>query len=83
MHGPSAAQMENWLSATRFEAAPVVRRTAGGLNGASRGGTWIDYDGVRCPADGYELLLAAIFAVPPGAAIEADDDGRRAAAVVD
>ena len=59
-------------------AVPVVRRTAGGLNGASRGGgTWIDYDGVRSVPDAYRLLLAAIFAVPSGAAIEEAGDGRR------
>ena len=57
---------------------PVQRRTAGGLNGASRGGTWLDYDAVRCPADGYRLLLTAIMAVPSGAAIEEAGDGRRA-----
>ena len=56
---------------------PVVRRTAGGLNGASRGGGPLDYDGVRCPRDGYELLLRAIFQVPSGAAIEEAGDGRR------
>ena len=56
---------------------PVERRTAGGLNGASRGGTWLDYDAVRCPADGYELLLRAIFAVPSGSAIVGTGDGRR------
>ena len=56
---------------------PVVRRTAGGLNGASRGGGPIDFDGVRCPADGYELLLRAIFQVPSGAAIADDGDERR------
>ena len=55
----------------------MQRRTAGGLNGANRGGTWLDYDAVRCPADGYELLLRAIFQVPSGAAIADDGDGRR------
>ena len=58
-------------------AVPVVRRTAGGLNGASRGGGPIDYDGVRSVPDAYRLLLAAIFAVPSGAAIEEAGDGRR------
>ena len=62
---------------------PVVRRTAGGLNGASRGGAWLDFDGVRSVPDGYRLLLAAIFQVPSGAAIAEAGDGRRAAAVVD
>ena len=62
---------------------PVVRRTAGGLNGASRGGGPIDFDGVRSVPDGYRLLLAAIFQAPYGAAIEEAGDGRRAAAVVD
>ena len=56
---------------------PVVRRTAGGLNGASRGGSWIDYDAVRSVPDAYRLLLAAIFAVPSGSAIVDDGDGRR------
>ena len=56
---------------------PVERRTAGGLNGASRGGGPIDYDAVRSVPDAYRLLLRAIMAVPSGAAIEEDDDGRR------
>ena len=55
----------------------MQRRTAGGLSGASRGGTWLDYDAVRSVPDGYRLLLAAIFAVPSGAAIVDDGDGRR------
>ena len=58
-------------------AVPVVRRTTGGLNGASRGGGPLDYDGVRCPADGYRLLLTAIMATPSGAAIADDGDRRR------
>ena len=57
--------------------APQVRRTAGGLNGASRGGGPIDYDAVRCPRDGYELLLTAIFSVPASSAVADNGDGRR------
>ena len=52
---------------------PVERRTAG----ASRGSGPIDYDGVRSVPDAYRLLLAAIFAVPSGAAIADDGDRRR------
>ena len=82
MYGPSAAQMANWLSATRSDngVVPVQRRRD---DGGNRGGGAVDYEDVRTQRDGYRLLLAAIFAVPSGAAIEADDDGRRAAAVVD
>ena len=64
-------------------AVPVQRRTTGGIAGSvargryGRGGGPIDFDSVRSTADGYRLLIAAIFAVPSGAAIEEDDDGRR------
>ena len=56
---------------------PVVRRTAGGTGGASRGGGPIDYDAVRSVPDAYRLLLRAIMAVPSGAAIADDGDGCR------